>query len=559
MDDNSKQRPGVKTCDDNVIDEVADARNHDQHINVNLSQFNNMVYEGIVCDSEKDAFKKYNEFARKMGFSVRKDKIYKRVDGSIRSRMFVCFKQGLRKEDKRCKNTTKVCNESRTYCKAPHLMYTIEEGDVDGLIFKYEVGQEGRSKYIVMIYSSNIQVGCTCNKFKFTGIICRHIVKVLYHRNIHEIRSKYILARWTKNIKAGIVRDEVGKTILTNCNASLSLRYNELCAQAIKITTKGAINEEVYTVAMRVLKNGLEEVQLAMGLPHKDLVENPKSTKANASQSDEVKVKEILTVAQGCERGRPPGTRLKSGLELCQKRKKSKTTTQFGSRQTGCKCNSLHFQSIVDFVSCSIGEVDTEDIDDVYRSDMSGKKLAPAPPLEKRQHGTKFASNQTEPTRIDSSNRNVRKHHTSPQQNEDLKQCGTMLIEATCSEKNVYLSKSNARKHPTSPHQNEDLSKCDTMPIEATCSEKDVHSSTNEENVVLNPTLHAPTYYPSQIVQPLVPYISTHYNNNSSLMEFGSDMEFEELFSTSHMSFNQLLHQETYNAPPVSPPKEVVL
>ncbi|KAF6136123.1 hypothetical protein GIB67_043275 [Kingdonia uniflora] len=130
-----------------------------------------------------------------------------------------------------------------------------------------------------------------------------------------EILSKYILARWKKDVKVGIVRDEAGKTILVNCNASLSLRYNELCAQAIKIATKGAINEEVHTVAMRVLKNGLEEVELAMGLPHKDSVENSKSTKVNASQGDEVKVEEILTVAQGCKRGRPSGTRLKSELE----------------------------------------------------------------------------------------------------------------------------------------------------------------------------------------------------------------------------------------------------
>ncbi|KAF6164228.1 hypothetical protein GIB67_010198 [Kingdonia uniflora] len=261
----------VETCDDNVIDEVADVGNHDQHINVDLSQFNNMVYEGMVCDSEEVAFKKYNEFARKVGFSVRKDKIYKRADGSIKSRMFVCFKQGLRKEDKRCKNTTKVSNESRTDCKA------------------------------------------------------RMIIK------------------------------------------------NE---------------EDEWTVSKIVYE-------------HNHVLATPSKAYMLRSQR---KVKEILTVAQGCERGRPPGTRLKSGLELSQKRKKSKTT------------------------------------------------------------------------RTDSNNSNARKHHTSPQQNEDLRQCDTMLIEATCSEKNVHLSKSNARKHPTSPHQNEVLSKCDTMPIEATCSEKDVHS-----------------------------------------------------------------------------------
>ncbi|KAF6173479.1 hypothetical protein GIB67_027174 [Kingdonia uniflora] len=309
---------GVETCDDNVIDEVADVGNHDQHINVDLSQFNNMVYEGMVCDSKEDAFKKYNEFARKVGFSVRKDKIYKRADGSIRSRMFVCFQQGLRKEDKRCKNTTKARNESRTDCKAR--MIIINEED------------------------------------EWT------VFEIFYEHN-------HVLATPSK---AYMLRSQ--------------RKFKDV---HLAITTKGAIIEEVYTVAMRVLKNGLEEVELTTVLPHKDSVENPKSTKTNVSQSNEVKVKEILTVAQGCER--------------------------------------------------------------------------------------------------------------------DLRQCDTMLIEATCSEKNVHLSKSNARKHPTSPHQNEVLNKCDTMPIETTCSEKDVHSSTNEENVVLNPTLHAPTYYPSQIVQPLVP------------------------------------------------------
>ncbi|KAF6160292.1 hypothetical protein GIB67_019061 [Kingdonia uniflora] len=86
-----------------------------------------MVYEGMVCDSEEVAFKKYNEFARKVGFSVRKGKIYKRVDGSIMSRMFVCFKQGLQKEDQRCKNTTKVRNESRTDWKARMIIKNEED------------------------------------------------------------------------------------------------------------------------------------------------------------------------------------------------------------------------------------------------------------------------------------------------------------------------------------------------------------------------------------------------------------------------------------------------
>ncbi|KAF6175052.1 hypothetical protein GIB67_039600 [Kingdonia uniflora] len=469
---------GVETCDDNVIDEVADVGNHDQHINVDLSQFNNMVYEGMVCDSKEDAFKKYNEFARKVGFSVRKDKIYKRADGSIRSRMFVCFQQGLRKEDKRCKNTTKARNESRTDCKARMIIINEEDEwtvfeifyehnhvlatpskaymlrsqrkfkdvhlaeDFKRCIYNCNTEEFLLSKWKKMLddygLGENIWLGTLFKVRKKWALVygrdmfCADMTTTQRSESINKflkkfVKRKYYFTEFLNRFEMALETrrqtevEEDFKSSQTSPNlvvpilmlkqaserythAIFDLFSNEYKAHLMytieerdvdgsifryEITTKGAIIEEVYTVAMRVLKNGLEEVELTTVLPHKDSVENPKSTKTNVSQSNEVKVKEILTVAQGCER--------------------------------------------------------------------------------------------------------------------DLRQCDTMLIEATCSEKNVHLSKSNARKHPTSPHQNEVLNKCDTMPIETTCSEKDVHSSTNEENVVLNPTLHAPTYYPSQIVQPLVP------------------------------------------------------
>ncbi|KAF6142082.1 hypothetical protein GIB67_037000 [Kingdonia uniflora] len=128
---------GTETCDDNLIDDVADVGNHDQHIIVDLSQFNSMVYDGMVCDSKEDAFKKYNEFVRKVGFSVRKDKIYKRADGSIGSRMFVWFKQGLLKEDKWCKITTKVRNESITDCKARMIIKNEDEWAVSEIVYEH--------------------------------------------------------------------------------------------------------------------------------------------------------------------------------------------------------------------------------------------------------------------------------------------------------------------------------------------------------------------------------------------------------------------------------------
>ena len=57
-----------------------------------IDKIHDMVYEGMVFYSEEQAYDRYNEYARKVGFSIRRDKYQKRLDGSVRSRIFVCFK-----------------------------------------------------------------------------------------------------------------------------------------------------------------------------------------------------------------------------------------------------------------------------------------------------------------------------------------------------------------------------------------------------------------------------------------------------------------------------------
>ncbi|KAF9625215.1 hypothetical protein IFM89_020801 [Coptis chinensis] len=81
----------------------------------------NLLYEGLVFQSEEEAYASYNSYARKMGFSIRKDKIYYRTDRShrtVRRRFFVCFKEGVRKKDKWNGNVKNNRNETRIGCKA---------------------------------------------------------------------------------------------------------------------------------------------------------------------------------------------------------------------------------------------------------------------------------------------------------------------------------------------------------------------------------------------------------------------------------------------------------
>ena len=69
-------------------------------------------------DSEEHAHQWYNEYAKEVGFSIRKQwKNEDRFSGVISSRRFVCYKEGYRKKDKRVV-VKKPRKETRTGCLA---------------------------------------------------------------------------------------------------------------------------------------------------------------------------------------------------------------------------------------------------------------------------------------------------------------------------------------------------------------------------------------------------------------------------------------------------------
>ncbi|PIA29672.1 hypothetical protein AQUCO_05800054v1 [Aquilegia coerulea] len=88
---------------------------------IDLEKSDETIYEGLTFESENEAYEQYYLYAWKVGFSVRKAKKYLRADGSVRSRIFVCSKEGERQKDKRCKYVRKERKdriEKRTGCKA---------------------------------------------------------------------------------------------------------------------------------------------------------------------------------------------------------------------------------------------------------------------------------------------------------------------------------------------------------------------------------------------------------------------------------------------------------
>lgn len=122
----------------------------------------------------------------------------------------------------------------------------------DGVVSKYTVAKyENASMTCTVTFdSSEKRTSCSCCKFETSGILCRHILRVLLSVEVRALPEVYIWKRWTKDAKNGFAYDEC-------------VRYNELCRDAIKYATEGSTSAESYTVAKQALQIAYSEVVAA--------------------------------------------------------------------------------------------------------------------------------------------------------------------------------------------------------------------------------------------------------------------------------------------------------
>ncbi|XP_074299676.1 protein FAR1-RELATED SEQUENCE 7-like [Silene latifolia] len=65
------------------------------------------------------------------------------------------------------------------------------------------VGNEGSSHHVIYDCVNNL-CDCTCRKYEIMGIICYHIIHVLYMYSVPKIPASYIHRRWTKFAKTEV-------------------------------------------------------------------------------------------------------------------------------------------------------------------------------------------------------------------------------------------------------------------------------------------------------------------------------------------------------------------
>ncbi|KAK9065569.1 hypothetical protein SSX86_014970 [Deinandra increscens subsp. villosa] len=127
--------------------------------------------------------------------------------------------------------------------------------NIEGAISRYLVQRcgNGDERNTVAFNASNLNVSCSCRMFEFEGILCRHALKVFQIMNIREIPSRYILHRWTKNAKYGILHDVDSAGGSQDFKALMVWSLRE---EAHSYIDAGSASIERYKLAFEILQEG---------------------------------------------------------------------------------------------------------------------------------------------------------------------------------------------------------------------------------------------------------------------------------------------------------------
>ncbi|KAF3777380.1 FAR-RED IMPAIRED RESPONSE 1 protein [Nymphaea thermarum] len=113
---------------------------------------------------------------------------------------------------------------------------------------------------VVTYNTENTTLQCSCRKFEFSGVLCRHAMKVLDRENIKEIPTAYVWRRWTKNAKTDLLNvSSIPMTGRVDRCRTIS-RYQHLCRTFLHIAEIASKSEEMYQYVIAMQKKTLRSV-----------------------------------------------------------------------------------------------------------------------------------------------------------------------------------------------------------------------------------------------------------------------------------------------------------
>ncbi|XP_021800080.1 protein FAR1-RELATED SEQUENCE 9-like [Prunus avium] len=105
--------------------------------------------------------------------------------------------------------------------------------------------QPGVTRIKELVHNKDIDLACcSCRGFEFRGIPCRHIISFLRMKQVAYLPEKYILERWMKSVKLGVVFDKDGKEVKDSVDGCILVKKSTLCKVAADLIDSALLSVE---------------------------------------------------------------------------------------------------------------------------------------------------------------------------------------------------------------------------------------------------------------------------------------------------------------------------
>ncbi|CAL2257410.1 unnamed protein product [Prunus armeniaca] len=128
--------------------------------------------------------------------------------------------------------------------------------DASKVVFTVSERKNWETRVAEVIYvKDSDHASCSCKRFEFVGIIYKHILALFRRDQIEYMPDKYILKRWKKTAKFGLVSDANGNEIKDSVNPGLLIKWSTMSRLASDVIEDALMCEEGCELLSETLKS----------------------------------------------------------------------------------------------------------------------------------------------------------------------------------------------------------------------------------------------------------------------------------------------------------------
>jgi zinc finger SWIM domain-containing protein 3 len=185
-------------------------------------------------------------------------KHFERVVADKRKNELVAEFESRKKQPRIKMRTPMLLQASKLYTP---IIFEAFQGEYERSMVACTTTLEGNNEYLVTIGSLaenftcfekeykvtgdplNQTSTCSCGQFNRFGVLCGHALKVLDLMNIKSLPTQYVLKRWTREARCGIIQDNQGRNIIENTKLDDMLRYKDMTRRFQNLANRAASDQ----------------------------------------------------------------------------------------------------------------------------------------------------------------------------------------------------------------------------------------------------------------------------------------------------------------------------